>query len=257
MRTHFSSFVLRMALAVLLLAVPGLAFADSSSTISVKPAKIDMGAQFNGVDLVATGQVPAGSDVVVRLVGTPSQLHLREKGKVFGLLWMNVGKVTVDNVPGVCLIDATKPLQDLGAGAEPMRLEAVTGAIKVSREGGDDSINIPHELLLLKSKEKLYNETDGGITLAAAKDGMQQFTAHIKVPSSLKPGTYKVEVTALQQGQVAGSAATSLSAALVGFPLWLMNLALHRAVLYGVMATVIAIVAGLVIGLLFQSKEAH
>ncbi len=50
-----------------------------------------MGAQYDGLNLKVQGTVPAGSDVVLRFTGAADELHLREKGKVFGLLWMNVG----------------------------------------------------------------------------------------------------------------------------------------------------------------------
>ncbi len=256
MRVPYLTLIKPLAVTALLLAAPCLGLA-ATTTLSVSPASIVMGTQYNGVDLTVTGEVPENSDVIVRLVGTPSELHLREKGKVFGLLWMNVGKVTLTNVPSVCLTDATRPLPQLGKGAAPYRLEALTKAIGVKQEGKDESINIPHELLLLKTKEGLYHEGAEGISLGSVKDGLQSYTAHIKVPSSLKPGEYKLEAIALQDDAVVGSAETSITAALSGFPKWLSELAYQKSVLYGVLATVIAIVSGLIIGLIFQSKEAH
>ncbi|MGD9947303.1 MAG: TIGR02186 family protein [Desulfobulbus sp.] len=255
MRATLSTLIRPLALAALLLAVPCLG--SATTTLNVSPAAIVMGAQYNGVDLTVTGEVPAGSDLIVRLVGTPSDLHLREKGKVFGLLWMNVGKVTLSNVPSVCLTSATRPLSQLGKAAAPYRLDALTQAIGVEQEGANESIDIPHQLLLLKTKEGLYHEAAEGITLGLVKEGMQSYTAHIKVPSSLKPGAYKVEAVAIHDDTVVGEADTSIKAALSGFPKWLSDLAYQKSVLYGVMATVIAIFSGLVIGLVFQSKEAH
>ena len=244
-----------MVAAAVLLAAP--CFAADTITLNVTPATIVMGAQYNGVDLTVTGEVPADSDLLVRMVGTPSDLHLREKGKVFGLLWMNVGKVTLTNVPSVCLTNSTRPLPQLGKGVVPYSLATLTKAIGVEQEGGDQSIDIPHELLLLKAKEGLYREVSEGISLGPVNNKMQRYTAHLKVPPSLKPGEYKVEVIALRNEAVVGSADTVISAILSGFPKWLSELAYKQSVLYGVMATVIAIVSGLLIGLVFQSKGAH
>ncbi len=256
MRAPFFTLIKPLAVAALLLVTPCLGSA-ATTTLNVNPSSIVMGAQYNGVDLTVTGEVPEHSDVIVRLVGTPSELHLREKGKVFGLLWMNVGKVTLTNVPSVCLTDATRPLPQLGKGAAPYRLEAVTKAIGVEQDGKDASIDIPHELLLLKTKEGLYHEAAEGITLGPVKNGLQSYTAHIKVPSSLKPGDYKLEAIALRDDAVIGEADTAIKAALAGFPRWLSEMAYQNSLLYGVMATVIAIVSGLLVGLVFQSKEAH
>lgn len=256
MRAHCFTCLKPLAMAALLLAAPSLASA-AATTLNLSPSEIVMGTQYNGVDLTVSGQIPADSDLLVRLVGTPGDLHLREKGKVFGLLWMNVGKLTLTNVPSVCLTSATRPLPQLGKGAAPYRLDALTGAIGVEQEGQDQSIDIPHQLLLLKTKEGLYHEAAEGIALGPVEDGMQHYTAHIKVPSSLKPGTYKVEAVALHNDAVVGEAEASIKAALSGFPKWLSELSYRKSVLYGVMATVIAIVSGLLIGLVFQSKEAH
>ncbi|MCL2457808.1 MAG: TIGR02186 family protein [Desulfobulbus sp.] len=256
MYANVTSFCAQLALAALMLVVPGLA-AAAGGTLTVSPSAIVMGAQFNGIDLTVTGSVPAGVDVIVRLTGTPDELHLREKGKIFGLLWMNVGQVTATNVPSVYLVSGSRPLQQMGAGAAPFRLEALTGTFGIKEEGADSSIDIPHELLLLKSKEGLYRETAEGITLGETTGDMQQFSAHIKAPSSLKPGEYRVEAIALKNGSVIGQSQTVIDATLTGFPKWLSDLAYQKSVLYGVMATVIAIFSGLVIGLVFQGKGAH
>lgn len=250
-------FCRRCALTFLVLAAPGLAAAATSNTLTVSPSTVLMDTQFNGTELTVNGSVPAGAELLVRVVGEPSDLHLREKGKVFGLLWMNVGKVNLHNVPGVCLLNGSLPLAQLGKAAQPYRLEALTKAIGIEQEGGDPAVDIPHELLLLKTKEGLYRESAEGITMGEPRDGMRPFTAHIRIPSSLKPGEYRVEALALKGDAVIDKSQVTISAALTGFPKWLSELAYQKSALYGVMATVIAIVSGLVIGLVFQSKGAH
>ncbi|WP_310600469.1 TIGR02186 family protein [Desulfobulbus sp.] len=246
----------RLVLAVLVLAAPGPTMA-ATDALSLSPPAIVMGAQYNGVDLTVAGGVPAGADVIVRLTGTPDELHLREKGKVFGLLWMNVGKVVATNVPSVYLVDGSRPLSQMGAGAVSYRLESLVGTIGVKQEGTDDSIDIPHQLLLLKAHEGLYRESAEGISLSAATGDTQRFVAHIKVPPSLKPGEYRVEAIALKNGAVVEQSQTVIEAALTGFPKWLSELASQKSALYGVMATVVAIFSGLAIGLVCQSRKGH
>ncbi|MDR2550159.1 MAG: TIGR02186 family protein [Desulfobulbus sp.] len=246
----------RLILAVLILAAPDPASA-ATDALSLSPSAIVMGAQYSGVDLTVTGSVPVGADVIVRLTGTANELHLREKGKVFGLLWMNVGKVIATNVPSVYLVSGSRPLPQMGAGAAPYRLESLVGTIGVKQEGTDDLIDIPHELLRLKEHEGLYRESAEGVSLSAATGASQRFTAHIKVPPSLKPGEYRVEAIALKNGAVVGQSQTAIAAALTGFPKWLSELASQKSALYGIMATVVAIFSGLAIGLVCQSKKPH
>lgn len=245
------------AVAFVFLTLPCVVAASATETLTVEPASIVMGAKYDGLELKVSGTIPADSEVVVRLIGTPKELHLREKGKVFGLLWMNVGKVDLKGVPNVCLINTSSPFELMGKAAAPYRLDALVKSIGIEKNGGDAAIDIPHELLLLKTKEGLYSETAHGITLGPLEAGMRTFTTTLKVPSSLAPGDYQVEAIAIHNDTVTARAATTVKAELTGFPKWLSELAFQKSALYGVMATVIAIVSGLAIGLVFQSKGAH
>lgn len=240
-----------------LVLLPSLSLAEGPMTMSATPSTILMGARYDGISLKVTGSVPAGSDVVLRFTGAPEDLHLREKGKVFGLLWMNVGKVALKNVPKVCLIDSSRSFADLGAIAAPFRLESLGGTIEIEKDAVGGEIDVIHELLLLKKYDYLYHESAGGVVLGPDKGDSRTFTADIAVPSALAPGLYRVEAAAIRNGALVGKASSAVEASLSGFPGWLNKMAFDRALLYGVLATVIAIVSGLAIGLVFQSKGAH
>jgi uncharacterized protein (TIGR02186 family) len=233
------------------------AHAAGDSTIEVTPQAVVMGAQYNGQNLTVTGTVPEGTDVVLRFTGAPADMHLREKGKLFGLLWMNVGKVSVKNVPRVCLVDSSRPFDQIGAAATPFRLEGLRDAIEIEEAAKSPDLDIAHELVLLKQRDGLYHESEGGVQLAPAADGVQQFTATLHVPSALATGKYVVEAIALHDGTVVNKASVPVEAKLTGFPLWLNNLAFDNGLMYGIMATLVAIFSGLAIGMVFQSKGAH
>lgn len=242
---------------VALLLLPGLARADGPMTLSTSPDTILMGARYDGIALKVEGVAPAGSDIVLRFTGAPEDLHLRQKGKVFGLLWMNIGKVSLKNVPKVCLIDSSRPFAELGPVAAPFRLDSLGNGIEAEKEGAAGDIDVIHELLLLKKNEYLYQESTGGVSLGPDSGASRPFSADIAIPSALAPGRYSVEAVAVRDGAIVGKASTAVEATLVGFPDWLSKMAFNRGLLYGVLATVIAIFSGLAIGLIFQSKGAH
>jgi len=249
----------KLLLALLLvLALPLAAGAATGIAMNSTPAGIEMGAQYNGLTLKVNGTIPAGSDLVLRFTGAPADLHLREKGKVMGLLWMNVGKVTVKNVPKVCIVDTSRALADLGTAAAPYGLEGVMKSIEIEEgSAANSAINIEKELLQLKEGEGLYSENGHGITLGPDEGSSRSFSAELVIPSALAPGSYRLEAVAVQDSQVVAQGETSVTAKLIGFPAWLSRLAFEKSLLYGIMATVIAIVSGLAIGLVFQSKGAH
>ena len=257
MRTHSFRLIL---FAVIFAALPLTqlsALADESITISVSPSPLLIGAQYNGADLKVTGTIPAGSDVVIRFTGEPEELHLREKGKAFNLLWMNIGTVIFDNVPKVLLIETSRPFEELGPEAKSLQLDYLHKTVKIIKQASSEDIDLIHELLLLKKEESLYSEKSGGIVLGPDSGPTRTFTAILKLPSALAPGEYQVEAAAFRNGRLVADGKVKMEARLHGFPLWLSNMAFNNSLLYGILAVVIAIFSGLVIGLIFQSKGAH
>ncbi len=251
------NFSRRLAVALFLFAVlviAPVARAEAVSNIVATPATIDIGAQYDGTTLQVSGTIPSGSEVIVRFSGEPATLHLREKGKVFGMLWMNVGKVSLSRVPSVCLIDSSSDLARQGEGAMPYRLQGLRHTITVDEHTGSTGIDVIDELLLLKRQAGLYAENSGGVQLQPEGVGGRGFKTSLHIPSALPPGNYHVEAIALRDGAVVGKATAPVKASLAGFPLWLSQLAFKHSLLYGVLATLIAIASGLLIGFIFQSR---
>ncbi len=254
----FSRFLslLRPALLLFVL-LPGAALAAVPVAMTVTPANIHMGARFDGTTLTVSGTVPVGSDVILRFTGAPEDLHLRQKGKVFGLLWMNTGTVHLKNVPKICLLDSSRPLAELGAVGSSLQLSGLKSAITVEKVGNAEEDDVIHELLLLKKNDHLYSERANTVTLGPDTASGRSFTAGIRIPSAVAPGHYSLELFAVQDGAIIGRQKADVTAELTGFPRWLSTLAFSNGLLYGILATIIAVVSGLAIGLVFQSKGAH
>ncbi len=232
--------------------------------VRIEPSTLLLGTFYRGADIKITGTVPANSDVVVRFMGIKKDLHLKKKGKVLGLLWMNLDSFTFKGVPNVCLIYSSKKLVD-NAGGEPagetdawkLSLQALETHIGIEPEPKDRRFLI-HELIKMKKMEGLFVEEEHAVKTSAKGGDSEVFEAHVKVPSSLTPGKYVVEVYALQGGRIVDSKVTPVEAKLVGLPAFLYKLAFEHALLYGVLATIVAILGGLLMGVIFGAgKGAH
>ena len=223
------------------------AHADEAVALAVKPSDIDISASYRGTVLHVEGLAPQGSAIAIRFAGEKTDLALRQKGKVFDLLWMNLGTVHLHNVPSVFLVASSRPLADVG-GAD-LGLEAVRKAITAEESKGD-ALDIPAELIKLKQQDGLYREDTQGITVA--DNG--SFTANMRIPSRMSPGAYTLEVYSLRNGSVAGSASAPVTVRLVGMPAWIDHMARDNSLLYGILSTLIAILGGLAIGMVFQSR---
>jgi len=236
----------------LLLALPGAALADKLD-FSVSPQGVTIHTFYNGASVTVTGAAPEGSQIVVRFSGAPEKVAMKEKGKALGLLWMNMNTLHFSGVPKVYLVESSAPLADLGAVGATLGLEGLTDSMEIEPATADRAMLLP-ELVKLKKSEGLYREQSDGV---AVKVGQGRFEAKLAIPSRLSPGEYVLEVFAVKNGLIVAQGSQPLEAKLVGAPAFLADLAFNHAIWYGVLASIIAIVAGLGIGLVFQSKGAH
>ena len=239
----------------LLLCLPAASRA-AGIDFTAEPASIEIGTLYKGTSIQVEGRVPEGTQVVLRFTGAPEDLRMKEKGKAMGLLWMNMNTLHFGNVPKVCLIDASAPLKDLGLDGQRLGLTGLAEGVTVEPATADRASLLP-ELVTLKQNEGLFRQASGGVKLGEKRDGLQAFSATVGIPSRLSPGSYSVEVFALRDGTIQAQAAKTVDAHLVGAPALLADLAFNHGAWYGILASIIAILGGLAIGLVFQSKGAH
>jgi uncharacterized protein (TIGR02186 family) len=227
------------------------------------PEAVDVGTFFNGTKVYVSGDVSRDSEVVVRLWGMRRDVALKKKGKVLGLLWMNLGGVTIHDAPSMYLVSIPKDLaaiaktqpnkwEELGFGFAALEKEINISSPPAEREA------IFKEFLKLKKSEGLYAIETGSISFTEENSGGKSFKAVLEIPPRVTPGKYTVEIFAVKDGSVAASTTAELQVKQVGFPAFVSNLAFKHGALYGLLATIIAIVAGLLMGVIFKGeKGAH
>jgi hypothetical protein len=175
-------------------------------------------------------------------------------------MWMNLDSITFKGAPTVCLVSSAVDFNGLeangGASLRVLRLSGLEASVQIETNGGGQD-NAFEEFLKLKQKEGLYREMFGNISYGGASEGQKTFRAEVPIPSRLSPGAYMVELDAVRNGEVIARAEQPVTVNLVGFPALLAGLAFGCPALYGALATIIALLAGLGIGLVFQGKGAH
>jgi hypothetical protein len=101
-------------------------------------------------------------------------------------------------------------------------------------------------------KSGVYAMNEGGVVYGPESDGMRPFSATLLVPSKMKPGSYHVKAISVNQGAVTEQVEQELNLQLTGFPAMISKLAFGNSLLFGIMAVIIAIATGLIIGVLFK-----
>jgi uncharacterized protein (TIGR02186 family) len=241
---------------------------DSSAGVEVRPAEVAMNMFFTGATIYVEGPLPDGvHDVAVVLAGPDEDLELKKKGRVGGVLWMNVGEVVFHHVPTVYVVAATGPLDSLAPPAVLEKLELGYAAIKsrsASGPGNEEQRRLFDELLALKEEGGFYAvREDGARREPETADGPARFAADCRLPSQTSIGEYSVQVFGFPsaEGKDAGEllATTTVTVRQVGASAMIRSLAQDSGLLYGVLSVVIAIVVGLLTGFLFggRSKGGH
>lgn len=251
-----------MIMALMLLTQAPLLKAEEALQVSPFPDRISIGTFYNGTRVAINGTLPQDCDVIVRMIGDTSELRMKKKGKVLGLLWMNRDTVTFESVPKAFLLYMPQNLEGIfqsqqkDAPVWQLGLTALEERITVSPDSGE-SRTLVRELLKLKEKEGIYAVGDN-VHYTPIAEGRKKFEADIIVPPKLSPGVYKVEAYMVQNGTIVTIYDHSLTVALESFPKILSLLAFDHGALYGILATLIAVVAGLLTGVFFKGgKGAH
>lgn len=254
---------MRIKLATVLALLAGLvmsagpARAGRLPTLKLTPCQIRIGTFFNGTRLVATGRVPADSQVVIRLSNAPHHMKFKIKKKLAGLLWMNLGDVSFDNLPSVYLVYSSARLDRLGpagtgrSAAARLGVKRLEARARVSTTSSDVR-RLLDELVRVKRAEGLYAWEEGVVKLGPAKNGERTFRCNINLRARVPHGTYTVEAFALNRDGTMTRTRQKLQVIEVGLPALVSSMAFKHGLIYGILAVLIALAAGLVMSLLFK-----
>ncbi|WP_319762649.1 TIGR02186 family protein [Maridesulfovibrio sp.] len=225
-----------------------MALAAEDITVQANPGHLTIGTTYDGTSLELSGTIPEGSAAVIRITGEHKDTHFKKKGKALGFLWMNLGSVELHDIPNLFLLGTDSETYASG-GPEWEKLNLGFHSVK-----GETDQLIFDEFIKLVSHEGLYDIQEGVVTYSDAGNGMRHYTAKMAMPSSLKKGEYTVEVAAVRNGKVLGRSSRIVTADLAGFPAFLSSIAFGHEITYGVSAVIIAILAGLLMTLIFREK---
>jgi hypothetical protein len=134
---------------MLCLLATSAAFAQDDLQLAATPKVIDIGALYNGTTINASGVAPADSEIVLRFLGEPHDVHMKEKGRVFGVMWMNLDSLTFMGVPNVCIVSSATNLDGLAGNGDPgpggsavqgLGLTGIKDSARIESKGMDEAV---------------------------------------------------------------------------------------------------------------------
>lgn len=213
---------------------------------------VEISTFYNGTTLEIHGLVPEDADVLLYVSGPRHEVHLKEKGKVAGFLWMNKTDVTLENTPAVYMlyvpigwpVDSLKP--EIGVG-----YKALLSDIVINPESEDKDF-VFAEYVKLMEESGVYGIDDTTLAYGEPHNGVKSYSATLTIPSKMGAGQYTVNAVRVQNGVATGQISNDLEVVLTGFPAFISSLAFGSPLLFGLMAVAIAIAAGLLVGFVFR-----
>jgi hypothetical protein len=254
MRRHY--FML-LVFCFALIALPAeTAWTADSGELAIQPDVLNIGTFYSAGQVSISGEVPAGQDVIVEIAGPAANGQFDLKGRV-GPFWMTRGKAEMESAPAMYVLllpggpDWQQKASALGLGLQKLKNKI---SIQSDTLPPDELFNMFVEL---KKSEGLYAVQDNAVTYAPAENGHRRFTAVCNFPRSTPLGKYQIKATAVADGAKDRRLSGSFLVDEVGFTRLVYDLATKQRLTYGILAVLIALFAGAVMGLLFKSRGSH
>ncbi len=246
--------ILGLMVFVAALLITGTASAMLTAKANHDNIKIDF--FYHGSTVSVSGVTEPGTDLVIKIASPEGHESLKEKGKVGGLLWMNVGTMKFEHVSNFYSVHSTKSLDELlapeemvkyGIGYKAVEKQAVLDPV----QNDDEKAKWFSEFIRFKEKKKLYTSSVGNIELKD-KDGKQSYYILTEWPYQAPPGDYLVTVYAVKDGRVIDQAEAKVMVEQAGIVKTLAGMAKSNAALYGLISIISALGAGFGVGLVFR-----
>jgi uncharacterized protein (TIGR02186 family) len=255
-RTRFRATV-RLASIIGLLSLFILAGkASAELTIRANHDHVTIDFFYHGSTVSVSGLSDPGTDLIVKISSPDGHESLRTKGKVGGLLWMNVGSLNFEDTPKLYLLTGTKKIDDILNREEMEKYtigyQALSRHIKVDPPASDEErAKWFDQFIKFKESKKLYKVSQGTVSLTD-KNGKQDYFVKMDWPYQATPGNYTVTVYAVRDKKVVETANANVSVEQVGVIKSLAGMAKSNGALYGIISILAALAAGFGVGLIFR-----
>ena len=208
---------------------------------------------FVGSNLLLFGATEGVGDVVVVVRGAQVDERVRRKGKIAGI-WVNRDEMIFNGIPAFYSVAASRPLNDILIAAEQFDNQIGSDNLRLdTRDTARPLVEVEafrEALIRNKQRRGLYRSNIGKVHFVDNR----LFRTSIHFPANVPVGTYVVDVYLAQGGRVTSSQTTLLDVRKFGFEARVYDLAHRHSLAYGVLAILIAAMAGWFAGVVARER---
>ncbi len=251
---------MRLALALLLLALAGGAARAETLVASLSTSQVRITSNYTGSQIVVFGAIERDAQtvaragpyqVVVTVRGPRQAVTVREKNRT-GPVWINGQQQKFIHIPAYLGVFASAPIAAIATPAQRQRLhiglQATMDAGDITLDRGTEDDRFREALARLKIKELLFVEDERGTTFLTPN----LFRTPVPLPVTAPPGDYEVDVTLFADGVLLARTSTSFEVVKTGFEQRIADFSTEWAALYGLGTALMALMFGWLATVIFR-----
>jgi uncharacterized protein (TIGR02186 family) len=232
----------RIVLIVMLIVMGRTALADALvADLSEHLVKINL--SFTGKQVLLYGAIEGEGNVVVVVQGPRQPVTVRRKNRVAGI-WANDVSVTFDDAISFYQVMASAELDEWLPFTLRERHQIGVEYLNFSpREEIGPAEKADFQTALIRNKQKIghYGILEGRVSVL----GGRLFRTEIFFPANVPTGIYNLEAFLVRDGEMISAQKTPLYVSKSGIEAEIFNLAHNFPEVYGILAILIAVAAGL------------
>lgn len=230
------------ALVLLLAIVFGPLPAAANCVLDISDHQIPITTGFAGRDVLLFGTVEEPSDVVVTLRGPRSEVVMFRKAQVLGI-WVNADRMPFKKTPSFFAMASSRPIEEIASDSER----------KLHQLGAEYLVDLPRARASPGVRETwkqalLRNMADQGLYPSSVQNvtflGQSLFRTRLTLPSNVPTGEYQASAFCLVDGKVQSAWTIPLFVEKVGIEAEIFDFAHNYSLLYGLIAVLLALMAG-------------
>jgi len=210
-------------------------------------------AGFAGTEVLLFGATRSEGDLIVVVRG-PQQNHIIRRKERVGGIWVNRDEVEFSGIPAFYAIAANRPIDEFiptvdadihQIGVEKLIFRPVAHQLPV-----DDITQFSDALIRIKQRDNLYSEEAAELVYL----GNGLFRTEVNFPANVAVGTYGIDVYLFQDGELVENQTSLLNVRKFGLEAGIFDFAQRHSLAYGVLAVLIAGLAGWLANVAFRKR---
>jgi uncharacterized protein (TIGR02186 family) len=226
----------------------------------ISKREVSIQSNFTGIEILIFGSIDfsdaatpseGGYDVITVIRGPNEPIVVRKKQRVAGI-WVNGPGKSYSRVPGFYAVLSSRPfraitsdqmLKRLGIGLSHLDFRRYTHS-----DPGEQAFR--SAMVRLREQERLFIEDDDGVGFI----GRSLFRADVALPVNVPIGRYTADIYLFREGVPVSKTQSTLEVNQVGFERVIYLLAFRYPFVYGLVAVLIAVLAGLLGWIAFRRE---